>query len=204
MNIRLLLLLAACARDPQLGAERSPCRAGGICDPGLTCLSDRCVVVPDKRCADVTEALVSIELGNYAPVEDRAAKAAEIRPKCEAAHLGDAEAGCIIAARTRPQLALCPQPLLMAAAPPSKQAGRPPLTGLAGMPQACIDYVAVLDRYASCTGVPAEARAALVQVIAQLKQNWSGLGNNQMPQAVIDACNQGAAAIQQGMTSFGC
>ena len=42
----LAAVLAACAHEPSLGSERDPCRAGSACDPGLTCLSDRCVVVP--------------------------------------------------------------------------------------------------------------------------------------------------------------
>ena len=185
-----------------LGGERDPCRGGSACDPGLTCLSDRCVKVPDVHCAAVVDALVSIELGNYAPVAQRTARAAELRPTCEALALGDADAACIVAARTRAQLAACPQPILMPAAPPlaiGSGAGMP-----LGLPPDCVAYVAILDRYAACAKLPAEARKAMQDVIVQLKHNWAGLGSAAMPPAVGDACRQGTAAIQQGMASFGC
>ena len=57
-RLALLVVLAgfgACTREPAApvaGTERAPCRAGSACDPGLTCLSDRCVFTPDGRVAN--------------------------------------------------------------------------------------------------------------------------------------------------------
>lgn len=201
-RLALLVLLGACARDPALGTERMQCHAGSACNAGLTCLSDRCVRVPNTKCVPVVESLVSIELGNYAPVEERAAKVEELRPRCEAIALSDADAACIVASRSRAQLARCPQPILMA--PVATSGSGSAVTGLTGMPPECIAYVATLDRYATCAKLTVELRQSLQSVIGQLKQSWSGLGANPMPPAVIDACRQGMTAIQQAMVSFGC
>ena len=141
MSTRLLaLVLAGCMQRESasaLGGERDPCRAGSACDPGLTCLSDRCVRMPE------------------------------------------------------------------APAPPRLDAGATANLPL-GLPPDCVAYVTALDRYAACPKLPADARRAMADVIVQLKHNWAGLGSAAMPPEVADACRQGTAAIQQGMTSFGC
>ena len=45
-RVALAFLIAACTHEVEpAGVERSPCRtSGSACDPGLTCLSDRCVM----------------------------------------------------------------------------------------------------------------------------------------------------------------
>ncbi len=205
MSTRLaLILFAACsheaAREPSRGSEREPCRAGSACDPGLTCLSERCVRVPDVHCGPVVEALVSIELGNYAEPEERAAKAAELRPLCEAQPLTDSDAACIVAARTRDQLAQCPHPILKA---PAQLIGSGP-PSISGLPADCIAYVAVLDRYAACPKLQPDVRSAISGTLVQLKQNWAQLGSAALPPEVGDACRQGMQAMQQAMAQLGC
>lgn len=77
-------------------------------------------------------------------------------------------------------------------------------SGSSGLPASCIDYEQLLDKYASCPGLPAESRAAIRQVVDQLKHNWAQLGSGQQPPTVDKACKDGAAAIRQAMVTFRC
>lgn len=166
----LLLLVAGCGRD----APRS--------------------TLPPAACSEVAEALTSIELGNYAPIEERAPKVAAWKDRCIAEHLTKPEADCVIAARTADQLKLCPKPMMFPAGKITT-----------GLPAACTEYLATLERYTHCSALDASVRANLTNTVAQARKNWSMItASAPMPQAVTDACVQGNAAIVQAMRSFQC
>ncbi len=179
-----LLLLAGCERDAPAPRDEP---AGSAAAPG-------------GDCTMVGEALTSMELGNYAPVEDRRPKVAAYRATCVAQKLTKLEADCVIAARTMEQLRTCPKPVMF---PPYK--ATVPGEVIKGLPAVCSQYLLTLERYASCSGIPIEARRSIGTSVAEMRKNWSIFSEaTPMPKAVIDACTQGNAAILQAMTSFGC
>jgi hypothetical protein len=180
-----LLLLAGCEQD----APPEPPRPG-----------DQPARAPGADCGQVGEALTSLELGNYAPVEERAPKVAAYRAKCIAEKLTLDEGRCVIAARTMKQLRDCPQPVMF---PPYK--ATQPGDIITGLPAACSQYLLTLERYAKCSGIPIEARQSIGKTVVEMRKNWSIFSETTpMPQAVTDACTQGNAAILQAMVSFGC
>lgn len=197
-----LALLVACAGDdaqPAAGTERGAC-SKGACKAGLVCLSDRCVRPPGADCTAVAEALASLELGNYAPVEQRRPKLAAYRAKCEAALLTKEEGACVIAATTVEQLRACPKPVIF---PPYKATA--PGEPIKGLPKECSDYLLTLERYARCSGLPADARKSIGDTVATMRENWSVFSEaTPMPPAVTAACKQGNDAIHQAMTTFRC
>lgn len=93
-----LVAAAACGGSSSTGGERQPCRkagdAGG-CEPGLVCMSDRCVRPPPADCSEVADSLVSIELGNYAAKEERARLLPAKRALCERQRVSAKEAECL-------------------------------------------------------------------------------------------------------------
>ena len=199
----VLVLLAGCGRDapvePRPGDERAPCNAGG-CGKGLVCLSDRCVRPPGADCALVAESLTSLELGNYAPVEERRPKSSTYRAKCEAQNLTVEEGACVIAAKSVEQLRACPKPVMF---PPYKATA--PGDIIKGLPAECSHYLLALEHYAACSGIPVEARTSVRNAVAEMRKSWSIFSEaTPMPQAVTDACKQGDAAIAQAMVSFRC
>jgi len=197
-----LFVLASCAREEAPAApgnERQPCRAGG-CDPGLVCLSDRCVRPPGADCTLVAEALTSLELGNYAPVEERRPKITAYRAKCDAQRLTKQDGECVIAARTMDELRLCPKPVMF---PPYKATVEGQV--IAGLPPECSQYLLTLERYAKCQAMPPDARQAIAKSVAEMRKSWSIFSEKTpMPPAVIAACKQGNDAIVQAIASFSC
>lgn len=197
-----LLAVASCTGDPpagRLGAERQPCKAGA-CDPELVCLSDRCVRPPGADCELVGEALTSMELGNYAEIEARRPKVVAYRATCEAQHLTKEEGACVIAATTMEQLRECPKPVMF---PPYK----PTVPGetIRGLPAACSRYLVTLERYASCSALPSEARTSIGNTVAEMRKSWSIFSEaTPMPPEVTRACEQGNAAIVQAMAGMQC
>jgi hypothetical protein len=103
----VLLGLLACERHRNVGHEREDCRPDHSCEPGLLCLSDLCVRPPAADCKGVAESLASAELGNYAPVEERAPLVANKRAACEAAHVSKDEAACLDKAHDKWSQAAC-------------------------------------------------------------------------------------------------
>ena len=197
-----LVALASCTGDPPAapGNEREPCKAKGACDKGLICLSDRCVRPPGADCTAVAESLTSMELGNYASIEARRPKLAAYRAKCEAQSLTKEEGACVIEARTVEQLRACPKPVMF---PPYKETA--PGETIKGLPPECSRYLLALERYAKCSGLPAESRGSIASTVAQMRKSWSIFSEaTPMPEAVTNACKQGNAAIAQAMTSFNC
>src|SRR5688572_15039818 len=98
-RVSLLLAIAACARnpDPDPGTERGACYGNGTCNEGLLCLSDRCVRPPPADCAVVAEAVASLELGNYAPREDRVPRVEELVTMCREQYVTKDEGACLVA-----------------------------------------------------------------------------------------------------------
>jgi hypothetical protein len=84
------------------GAERGDCRSGDAkCDPGLLCLSNLCVRPPSADCAMVSETLASLDLGNYAEVEERAPVVAKYKATCEKVYVSKEEGECLDKARDK-------------------------------------------------------------------------------------------------------
>ena len=85
----------------KLGHERNDCRpatgdAGtGSCEVGLLCLSNLCVRPPPADCKQVAERLASMELGNYAPIEERKAVVAKYQAACNKARVSKEEGECL-------------------------------------------------------------------------------------------------------------
>jgi hypothetical protein len=217
------LVAAACnsaGSAPAPGTERGACYGNGTCDDGLTCLSDRCVRVevgpgsgapPIKPaagmadCAAVAETLVSLELGNYAPRDQRAGRADDIAALCRAQFVTADEATCLLAATRKDDLGLCAKPLIVKALTEAEKAARKAATGL---PAECDDYIVLLERYATCSAFPLSGRDTMRQTIDQMKASWQQLLGNQLDpstrQMVGDACKQGTEAMRQAMAQAGC
>jgi hypothetical protein len=77
------------------------------------------------------------------------------------------------------------------------------------LPQACVDYIVAIERFASCDKVPAVSREAMKQGLDAMRTGWNF--NNLPPDAyrtamaaASTACAQGAEAVRQGMIATGC
>jgi hypothetical protein len=231
----LVAVLMACnsagSKTPAPGSERGACYGNGTCDDGLSCLSDRCVRVevgsgsgsgtthgsaarPIKPaagmadCAAVAETLVSLELGNYAPRDQRAGRAADIAALCRAQFVTTDEAACLLAATRKDDLALCPKPLIVKALTEVERTALQVKAKLDGLPTECLDYIKLLERYATCAAFPQSGRDGLRQTIDQMKSSWQQMLDGQvdpsMQQMVRDACKQGNEAMRQAMAQIGC
>ncbi|MCW5805201.1 MAG: hypothetical protein KIT31_22710 [Deltaproteobacteria bacterium] len=88
-------------RPGALGKERSDCRPDKTCDPGLLCLSNLCVRPPPADCAAVGEQLASLDLGNYAPVEERQPVVAKYQAQCEKVYVTKEQGQCLDKVRDR-------------------------------------------------------------------------------------------------------
>ena len=102
--VLLALVVVGCAQASRgtPGTERADCRASDQrCDDGLLCLSNVCVRPPGADCALVGETLASIDLGNYAELEERAPVVAKYRAACEKAHVTKEEGECLDRARDK-------------------------------------------------------------------------------------------------------
>jgi hypothetical protein len=181
------------------GTERGACYGNGTCNEGLVCLSNRCVRPPGAKCEEVGEALAALDLGNYAPKDQRAARVEEIAAMCRAQHMTKSEGACVLEKTTKEELAECPKPLIVK---PLSDQERKALAAT-GLPGVCSEYLRLLDRYASCSKLPPETQRALRQSVDQMKQQWkdlTGAGGQQ----VNDACKQGIDAMRQAMNQMGC
>jgi hypothetical protein len=108
--LMVVVALSGCQRDnppAPPGTERSDCRPDGTCDPGLSCLSKRCVKPPPANCQAVAETLASFDLGNYAPLEERGPVVARHEVACKHAHVSKDEGACIDQARDKWTAAQC-------------------------------------------------------------------------------------------------
>lgn len=231
----LMACNSAGSKPPAPGSERGACYGNGTCDDGLSCLSDRCVRVevgsgsgttrgsgsahgsaarPIKPaagmadCAAVAETLVSLELGNYAPRDQRAGRAADIDALCRAQFVTTDEAACLLAATRKDDLALCPKPLIVKALTEVERTALQVKAKLDGLPTECLDYIKLLERYATCAAFPQNGRDSLRQTIDQMKSSWQQMLGSQvdpsMRQMVGDACKQGIEAMRQAMAQIGC
>jgi hypothetical protein len=110
-HVWVLLVVAACQKGagdrPARGSERGDCREDKTCEVGLLCLSDLCVRPPPADCTVVAETLTSLELGNYAPVEERAPKVAKHRAACDAQRVSKEEGACLDKVRDTWSAAQC-------------------------------------------------------------------------------------------------
>lgn len=116
MMIAVATAASGCKRTaapaaPPPGQERGDCRGDGGCDPGLECRSNLCVRPPPADCGAIARELSYVLLDNYAPHERRDAFIAATRARCEAMQLGRDDGACLLAARSRADLAACPRPL---------------------------------------------------------------------------------------------
>lgn len=178
MRIAALLLLIACE-----GRDAPKVPAG-----------------PAADCRMVAEALTSLELGNYAPIEERRPRVDAWRAKCEAQKLTKDEGDCVIAAKTVEELRFCPKPVMF---PPYKPTAEGDV--IKGLPRECSEYLITLEKYAKCRGLPADARASIASTVAQMRTSWSVFSEQTpMPPAVAAACRQGHDAIRQAMVTFSC
>ena len=99
------MLGGGCAREPSAaraqptaGTERGDCRAAASlqsCDPGLICLSNLCVRPPPADCQAVADQLASLELGNYAELEQRAPVVARLKAACEKGMVSKEQGACL-------------------------------------------------------------------------------------------------------------
>ena len=94
-----LVMIAACGDGSSAGGERQRCRAAKgdapACAPGLVCMSDLCVRPPTADCDAVADALVSIELGNYAEPSAREALKPAKRALCAQQRVSADELACL-------------------------------------------------------------------------------------------------------------
>jgi len=198
MKLLVLVALAACGKPANSdGTERGACYGNGTCNAGLACMSNRCVRLPAADCDSVADALASIELGNYAPKEQRAPRVAALVAICKTQHLSKDDAECILAARTKEQLAFCPRPLIVASSIDPKAPK--------GLPASCTEYLRMIEQYASCPKQQPEVALALRKSVVDMRKSWSAIGpESPMPRQVDEACTQGIGAMKAAMQQLGC
>jgi hypothetical protein len=182
------------------GTERGACYGNGTCNDGLTCLSDRCVRPAGADCDAVAEALTSIDLGNYAPKDQRAGRVMALAAICRTQHLTEDDGQCILDARTKADLASCKKPLIVDSI---AELGDRPTRGL---PAACTDYLRALERYATCPSLGADAQRAIRQTVRDMKVAWAqSMGSGgPTPPGVETACTNGVVAMKQALAQMGC
>src|SRR5512134_2617819 len=95
------------------GTERGACYGNGSCNPGLLCLSNRCVRPPGADCDAVGEHLTSLELGNYAPKEQCNGRVLALAAVCRAQHMTKDEGACLLEKTSKDTLGYCPKPLIV-------------------------------------------------------------------------------------------
>ena len=111
----LVLVVAACKGNepiatqpapparPANGAERGDCvpgtGAGGTCEPGLLCLSNLCVRPPPADCQAVADTLTTMQLGNYAELEERQPLLTKYKGACLTAKISKDQGECIAKAK---------------------------------------------------------------------------------------------------------
>lgn len=201
-----LIVLVGCAANPSpppaRGTERAPCRPDRSCADGLICLSDRCVRPAGADCQLVAETLTTLELGNYAEVEERAAREKALRAQCEREHMSKDDGACILTATTKDDLVWCPKPLIV----PTQIGGGGGSGGsaVAATPQAltaiCEAYVRTMERFARCSKLPPETARQLRQQIPQLRAMYA-----QYSTPSTDAsCKMANDATTQAMVQIGC
>ncbi len=179
-HLAALIVLAACGAEP--GPQ--PRRAGADCQL-------------------VAEAVTTIELGNYVPVQERLAREKAMKSACEALNLSKADGDCILTSKTASELAWCPHPLIM---PTQVGGGSGSGAGPAGpgSPQArsaiCETYVRTLERFARCSKLPAETARSLRQQIPQLRTMYTQYST----QSTEDSCKMANDATTQAMVQIGC
>lgn len=127
-SVWVLLVVAACqngaAERPTPGTERGDCRADQSCDVGLWCLSNLCVRPPPADCTAVAETLTSLELGNYAPVEERAPKVAKYKASCTSLRISKEEGVCLDKVRDTWSAAQCVPRLFPESKPSAQDCGK--------------------------------------------------------------------------------
>jgi hypothetical protein len=195
LALALVLAGAGCAQEaPAAGTERGPCYGNGTCNEGMLCLSNHCVRPPPADCALVAEAVASLELGNYAPREERAGRVVALAAACREQHVSKDEGACLLGATTVLEATYCPKPLI---AP-----GRGPVT--LGVPVVCREYLGVLERLAQCAALPDDTRAQYRRMILEMRKSWDLAGQSGFSAASTAACAQGKTALEQGMPRMGC
>jgi len=65
----------------------------------------------------------------------------------------------------------------------------------------CDKYRALILKLAKCPQLPQQARDALKQSFEQASAAWANIPASSQP-AIDDACKQGLAAMQQGLSSY--
>jgi hypothetical protein len=146
-------------------------------------------------CSLIAATLTSLELGNYAPRRQRAAREAQLTTTCGEAGLTADDAKCLLTA-TKDSLAFCAKPLSVAHR--EKPAHAP-------MPESCTRYVESIERLATCSSFPEQSRQALLQATRQMETGFTQMTNNPEAMAAAgSACQQAFDAIRQAAQQMNC
>lgn len=146
---------------------------------------------PGVDCRLIAQTLTSLEMGNYAPPEEREPRERVIEDLCTRARLTKQDADCLLASPTVADLAFCAKPLVM------KPAVQPPLAP----GDVCEKYVRVLERIARCAKMPADSASALRQQLPQLRKMYAEFGHQQQ---VKDNCQMAIDATERAYQPLGC
>jgi hypothetical protein len=112
-GVLLVMALTACQGDKSapsglpLGKERGDCKPNKVCDPGLICLSNLCVRPPPADCQVIADQLASMDLGNYAEVEERAPVVAKYKAACDKAYVSKEQGECFEKATDKATASAC-------------------------------------------------------------------------------------------------
>jgi hypothetical protein len=147
-------------------------------------------------CRLIAESLTTLELGNYAPREERAAREQALRLECERANLTKDDGACITQATSKDDVAWCPKPLIT----PSR-VGEVAPTSL--LPAVCAAYVRTLERFARCSKLPPDSARALHQQIAQLRAMYTEYAAT-APASMLQSCQMANDATTRAMDQTGC
>jgi len=168
------------------------------------CLSDRCVKPPGADCVAVAEVLTTIELGNYAEVENRTPRERVLRQECERQNLSKADGECILTAKSKDEVSWCPLPLIVPTRIGVAVGGGSGGSGGSGSGPAlsgiCETYVRTLERFARCSKLPADTARQLQQSIVHLRAMYSQYSTP----STSESCKMANDATTQAMVQIGC
>jgi hypothetical protein len=164
---------------------------------------DRPVPTPSAHCQEVAEALTTLDLGNYAPKDKRGMRVATVLAMCERERVTRDEADCLLAKKTKPELAICPKPLLV------KHLSKADFDAQQSkLPPSCQAYIALLERYTTWKAVPDSARQGIRDALEMMKREWSkaglGSGGPSMQSSIDQACASGLDSMRSAMATMGC
>ena len=143
------------------------------------------------NCRLIARSITSLEMGNYAELEEREPRERVIENICLRANLTKKDAECLLAATSVGDLAYCPKPLV------TKHVVQLPVAP----GDVCEQYVRVLERIARCPKLPPASAKALRDQIPTVRKMYAQYGQQKQVQ---DNCKLALEATENAYKPIGC